>query len=279
MAWQRHPHFEVVVVNGPSTDATEEVLVRYAGRIRIARCPEANLSLSRNIGMAMAAGDIVAYTDDDAVPEPDWLEALCGPYADPSVGAVGGFIRDHTGYAWQCRIVACDRYGDNEGFVDLAHAQKAGVAMRVPGSKRYLSPTGANSSFRRTALLEVGGFDEEYAYFLDETDVAVRLIDAGWAVTYEPRAEVHHKYAESHLRDASRIPRTPVHRDPGPGGVDALPGAGTGGPATAAVLPVSGLPARAGRRHCDLDPYAGHCTGRARTRGECGDAHRRASPR
>jgi hypothetical protein len=196
------------VVNGPSTDATEDVLARHAGRIRIARCPEANLSMSRNIGLAMAAGDIVAYTDDDAVPEPDWLDALCGPYADPSVGAVGGFIRDHTGYAWQCRVVACDRYGDNEGFVDLVQAQQAGVACQGPGAERYLSPTGANSSFRREALLGIGGFDEAYAYFLDETDVAVRLIDAGWAVTYAPRAEVHHKYADSHLRDASRIPRS-----------------------------------------------------------------------
>ena len=208
MAWQRHPRFEVIVVNGPSTDATEDVLARHAGRIRTARCPDANLSMSRNIGLAMAAGDIVAYTDDDAVPEPDWLDALCGPYVDPGVGAVGGFIRDHTGYAWQCRVVACDRYGDNEGFVDLVQAQQAGVACHGPGAERYLSPTGANSSFRRKALLGIGGFDEAYAYFLDETDVAVRLIDAGWAVTYAPRAEVHHKYADSHLRDASRIPRS-----------------------------------------------------------------------
>ena len=208
MAWQRHPRFEVIVVNGPSTDATEEVLACHAGRIRIARCPDANLSMSRNIGLAMAAGDIVAYTDDDAVPEPDWLDALCGPYADPAVGAVGGFIRDHTGFAWQCRVTACDRYGDNEGFVDLVQAQQAGVASHGPGAERYLSPTGANSSFRREALLGIGGFDEAFAYFLDETDVAVRLIDAGWAVTYAPRAEVHHKYADSHLRDASRIPRS-----------------------------------------------------------------------
>jgi glycosyltransferase involved in cell wall biosynthesis len=208
MAWQRHPRFEVIVVNGPSTDATEDVLARHDGRIRIARCPDANLSMSRNIGLAMAAGDIVAYIDDDAVPEPDWLEALCGPYADPGVGAVGGFIRDHTGYAWQCRVVACDRYGDNEGFFDLLQAHQAGVASHGPDARRYLSPTGANASFRRKALLGIGGFDEGYAYFLDETDVALRLIDAGWTVTYAPRAEVHHKYADSHLRDASRIPRS-----------------------------------------------------------------------
>lgn len=208
MLWQRHPHFEVIVVNGPSTDATAEVLARFAGRIRVGHCPEANLSMSRNIGLAMAGGEIVAYTDDDAVPEPDWLHALAMAYVDPEVGAVGGFIRDHTGYAWQCRVVVCDRYGDNEGFAELADAEQTGAARKGPGARRFISPTGANSSFRRSALLEVGGFDEQYAYFLDETDVAVRLIDAGWAITYAPCAEVHHKYADSHLRDASRIPRT-----------------------------------------------------------------------
>ena len=208
MSWQRHPNFEVIVVNGPSTDDTEDVLARFADRIRIGRCDVANLSVSRNVGLAMAAGEIVAYTDDDAVPEPDWLEVLAAVYADPAVGAVGGFIRDHTGYSWQCRVVACDRYGDNEGFMDLAQAEAAGVAKHGMGARRYLSPTGANSSFRRRALLEVGGFDEEYAYFLDETDVAIRLMDAGWTITYAPTAEVHHKYADSHLRDASRVPRT-----------------------------------------------------------------------
>lgn len=208
MLWQRHPHFEVIVVNGPSTDATEKVLARFAGRIRVAHCPEANLSMSRNIGLAMSAGEIVAYTDDDAVPEPDWLHALTMAYADPEVGAVGGFIRDHTGYAWQCRVVVCDRYGDTESFAELADAEQSGAARKGPGAKRYISPTGANASFRRSALLGIGGFDEQYAYFLDETDVAIRLIDAGWAITYAPCAEVHHKYADSHLRDASRIPRT-----------------------------------------------------------------------
>lgn len=208
MAWQRHPRFEVIVVNGPSTDGTEDLLAHFAGKIRTARCTEANLSMSRNIGLAMAAGEIVAYIDDDAVPEPDWLEAIAAPYADPQVGAVGGFIRDHTGYAWQCRVVACDRYGDNEGFETVEQALQAGVADRGPGAPRFLSPTGANSSFRRGALLGIGGFDEEFAYFLDETDVAVRLLDAGWAIAYAARAEVHHKYADSHLRRADRIPRS-----------------------------------------------------------------------
>lgn len=206
--WQRYQNFEVIIVNGPSNDNTAQILNAYSDRVHIARCPEANLSMSRNIGISLAVGDIVAFIDDDAVPEPDWLEALCIPYADPAVGAVGGFIRDHTGYSYQCKVIACDRFGDSTAYQSVEEACAAGVAEHGPGSARYLSPTGCNSSFRRAAIEQIGGFDEEYAYFLEETDAIVRLIDAGWKVSYAASAEVHHKYAESHLRSADKVPRS-----------------------------------------------------------------------
>lgn len=210
LSWLRYEKFEVVVVNGPSTDDTTSVLDAYADRIKIGSCSDANLSISRNVGLAMASGEIVAYLDDDAIPEPDWLNALSALYVDPRVGCVAGYIRDHTGYTFQCKVTVCDRFGDAEGYDTVEAALASGAVMQGPGSARYLSPTGANSSFRRCALVGIGGFDEVFAYFLDETDVALRLIDAGWKVVYQPAAEVHHKFASSHLRDANRIP-TSIH--------------------------------------------------------------------
>jgi len=200
----RHPQFEVIVVNGPSTDDTETVMRDYADLIRLGRVDEANLSKSRNVGIAMARGDVVCFLDDDATPEPDWLDQLERVYlSDSQVGAAGGFIRDHTGVEFQSRVLVCDRYGDSEGFSSFEEAGEIDVS---PGAWRYFSQTGCNSSFRRDALVELGGFDEEFAYFLDETDVNLRMRDAGWTVTLEPQAEVHHKYAPSHLRDHKRVP-------------------------------------------------------------------------
>jgi glycogen synthase len=204
LQWLRYSKFEVIVVNGPSTDSTEEVIQPYIERIKFARCEHANLSMSRNIGIAMASGDIVCFIDDDAVPEPDWLDQLATGYHDPKIAAVGGYIRDHTGYSFQCKFVMCDRLGNGQSYETIEEAR----IDSGPHPFRFPSLTGTNSSFRRDALLAIGGFDEEFVYFLDETDVIVRLIDAGYSVEYIPNAEIHHKYASSHLRDTNRIPKT-----------------------------------------------------------------------
>jgi len=195
----RYPAFEVVVVHGPCRDHTPEVLKRFAPAIRIGACPQANLAMSRNIGVAMARGDIVAFLDDDAIPEPDWLDRLTCGFDDPRVGAAGGFIRDRDGVRFQHQVIVADRLGEAEKFAAMPS---------VLGSHRYFSPTGTNVAIRRDALLSIGGFDEEYAYFLDETDVNLRLVEAGWRLASIADAEVHHKFSQSHLRSANRVPRS-----------------------------------------------------------------------
>ena len=199
----RYPNFEVIVVNGPSTDDTEALLQGYSGRLKIGHCTETNLAKSRNIGIGMASGDIICFIDDDGIPEPDWLDALARCYqANPRVGGAGGFVRDHTGVDFQCKYIICNRNAEASFFNTADQAQ---LAQR-PHAEHYYSLIGVNSSFRREALLQIGGFDEEFAYFLDETDVCVRLADAGWEMRFVPDAEVHHKYAPSHLRNDRKIP-------------------------------------------------------------------------
>jgi glycogen synthase len=203
LSYQRHGDFEVIVVAGPSTDATEDVLDRHRSRVRVVRCPAANLSASRNLGLRAASGEIVAFLDDDAVPEPDWLQRLCAPFADAQVGGVGGVIRDHTGVNFQCRTVAADRFGRSAEIGQPRHPR---LDPPGPEVERYLSLTGTNSSFRRDALLHIGGFDEVYSYFLDETDVCLRLVEAGWRLEVVLEAEVHHAYAPSAQRREDRAP-------------------------------------------------------------------------
>ena len=196
--------FEVIVVNGPSTDTSAEVIARWGGAIKALTCAQANLSVSRNVGIAAAAGEIIAFIDDDAVPHPQWLRRLVARYVDPAVGAVGGFTVDNTGTGWQMRKVLCDRFGNAHHVTDYFDERP----LNRPGSPFYPSLLGTNSSFRASALRAIGGFDHAFAYLLDETDVCLRLVDAGWQVHFEPDALVWHQFAPSHIRSGNRVART-----------------------------------------------------------------------
>ncbi|MGY6636095.1 MAG: glycosyltransferase [Erythrobacter sp.] len=199
-----YPQFELIVVNGPSTDHSEDVLARWQGQIKHLRCDVANLSVSRNVGVAAAAGDIVAFLDDDAVPHPQWLRYLARNFADPAIGGVGGYTVDNTGVRWQVRKTVCDRFG-NAHFPPDCYDERS---LNWPGTPLYPSLLGTNSSFRMDAMREIGGFDHTFAYLLDETDVCLRLVDAGWGVVYEPAAMIFHQFAASHIRSSSRKPKT-----------------------------------------------------------------------
>ena len=199
-----YPNFEVILVNGPSTDDSADVIKSWGNDIKALECTEANLSASRNVGIAAAAGDIICFMDDDAAPHPQWLKRLAVAYRDPEIGGVGGFTIDNTGVRWQVRKTLCDRYGNAHNVT--AYFDERPLNQR--DTPFYPSLLGTNSSFRASALRGIGGFDETFAYLLDETDVCLRLVDDGWKLVYEPSALIYHQFAESHIRSNDRIART-----------------------------------------------------------------------
>jgi glycosyltransferase involved in cell wall biosynthesis/GT2 family glycosyltransferase len=204
LRWQTFDAFEVIVVNGPSTDQTEAVLADFHGQIRVTHCPEQNLSRSRNIGIGLAGGAIIAFLDDDAVPDPRWLAELLAGYDSGRVGGVGGIVYDHTGYALQYEGPVCDRRGNVRQ--DLPPPR---WAYGLPGADPFVYLQGTNASFRRRCLVEVGGFDEEFDYYLDEVELCLRLLDRGYQLRQLDGAAVYHKSLASHVRTAKRVLRHP----------------------------------------------------------------------
>lgn len=189
-----YKNFEVVVVNGPSTDETEEILDKYKNAVKVRNNPFTNLSISRNIGIRASTGDIIAFIDDDAIPDSKWLNDLLSLYTDETIGGVGGKVYGPGGDHFQFTNGIIDVWGEA-----IALRDKPGD-FNNPNGEFFNIMMGTNSSFSRKALMEVGGFDEYYEYFHDESDLAVRVIKAGYKVLHHPEAYIHHEFARSHIR-------------------------------------------------------------------------------
>lgn len=200
-----YPAFEVVLVGeGGSLDAYD-VPSELAAAVHYFPCDVANISVARNIGIRAARGEVVAFIDDDSIPEPDWLDRLVVPFQDPKVAAAGGIVRDRDGVRLQFGGGWCDPTGEETPFDTPGSGPKTASL-----SKGYtLALMGTNCAFRRAALLEIGGFDESYHYFLDETDALIRLGKAGWLTAWAPEAEVHHYCDRNPTRGRNREPRDP----------------------------------------------------------------------
>lgn len=194
LQYQTDQSFEVVVVNGPSTDDTEAVMARHASRIKIGRNPEANLSKSRNIGIELSAGDLVAFIDDDAMPFDDWIHTLLAEFNSRplSLSALGGPAYFAGTLEFQAKDIGINR---------MAEALNPMAPGQVGTNGWYRSLLGTNTCFRADALRLTRGFDEEFDYFLDESELCFRLQQQGWLVGYCPDLYLRHEFAQSGNRE------------------------------------------------------------------------------
>ncbi|MBN2907366.1 MAG: glycosyltransferase family 2 protein [Rhodobacteraceae bacterium] len=203
LRFQDYRPFEVIV----AADAPGLAAIAKAGligRIKTVQVDAAGISAARNAGLALAAGDIVAFIDDDAVAEHSWLSHLVAPFDDPQVAAAGGYVRGRNGISFQWRARWADACGRH--FALSVPGEMPSLHRGGPG--RAIRTEGTNMAFRRAVLAEMGGFDPGYRYFLDETDVNMRLARAGAVTAIVPLAQVHHGYAPSARRRFDRAPRS-----------------------------------------------------------------------
>ncbi|MEM7505441.1 MAG: glycosyltransferase family 2 protein [Pseudomonadota bacterium] len=206
-----HPAFEVILVGEHKEVTSYDLQEDLRNSIHYFPCFEANISAARNIGLRAARSEVVAFIDDDSVPEPDWLCRLTDPFVDPKVGVAGGPVRDRDGVRFQFEGARFNRVADEEPL-DLESAARAVAETGLifaPDRQRPVGVMGTNCAFRRKAVAALGGFDESYIYYLDETDMVLRMNEAGWSTAWAPDAEVHHHSDQNGMRGRHREPRDP----------------------------------------------------------------------
>jgi GT2 family glycosyltransferase len=178
------PH-EIVVVVDHDTRLLTRARRELTDATVLANRGPVGLAAARNTGLAHAAGNVIAFLDDDAVASPDWLEHLIAWYRFHSVVGVGG------------AIVPLWRDGRPSRFPrELDWALGCTYDGLTDGPRRVPGLVGANMSFRRSALLSIGGFrsrNGRYPAAFEEQDACIRLACAVSEATlvHEPRAVVH----------------------------------------------------------------------------------------
>lgn len=186
---QTLPPHEVLLVADHAPELLEEARRLWPEVKVVASRERQGLSGARNTGVAEAGGEVVAFLDDDAIAASDWLERLAAAYADPSVLGAGGAVHP--------RWVEGKPGWFPPEFDWVVGCTHSGMPRQAEPVRNLV---GANMSFRREPLVEVGGFSHDLGRVgalpvgCEETDLSIR-VHQRWPeaeILYDPAAEVDH---------------------------------------------------------------------------------------
>jgi GT2 family glycosyltransferase len=167
---------EILVIDDGSQDATVEIARRYPLVTIVRHDTNRGLAAARNTAVRTARNEFVASLDADCVAEPEWLEALVTEMADRKMAGVGGKLTEGV------QLNLADRWR-------RAHMPQEWGDSVVRNPKFLF---GCNSLFRKSLVLEAGGYDERMRTNGEDTDLSARLRARGWDLLYTPVARATH---------------------------------------------------------------------------------------
>ena len=181
--------YEIIVVDNGASDETRALIEKLnhgdEKTVRYVAEPELGMHNARHAGADAASGDVLAFIDDDAVVDSEWLGALLAEYADAEAGCVGGKILPQWVEKPPDWVDSC-----YQGWLSLLNLGDDRQELDSP--ELY----GCNFSIRRALLYEVGGFNPEgfgEVWLGDgETGLLRKVMAAGYKIIYTPAAIVRH---------------------------------------------------------------------------------------
>ena len=215
-----YDEFEVIVVDNRPDSAAAAVMLfeQFAEdpRVRYGEEPRPGAAWARNAGLGAAAGEIVAFADDDVVVDAAWLQRCAAAFErSDDVACATGLILPFE-LETPPQLLFEQFAGLGKGFEPRTFRMAAGVLPHRPGAMG----SGANAAIRADVALALGGFDTTLGprtptFGAEDLDLFTRVVRAGYAVAYEPSAVVWHEHPDG----AKRLNRQAFRYGVGLGGM------------------------------------------------------------
>jgi glycosyltransferase involved in cell wall biosynthesis len=192
----QYEHFEIIVVdNAPTNEDTYQLVSTFP--VRYVREDRPGLDWARNCGISEASYEIVAFTDDDALVDPHWLEALARAFSDPEVMAVTGFVAPSELETHAQHVFEFGYGGMGHGFARKTIKKNNLSARELLWASGF--GVGANMAFRKQVFQHIGNFDVALdvgtaSHGGGDIEMFHRLVHRDYKLVYEPAAIIWHTH-------------------------------------------------------------------------------------
>ena len=174
---------EVIVVDGCSTDRTRAISQTHDATV--VENVKLHAASARRIGVETASSPIIAFTDSDCIPAPDWVARIAHAFeVDPQLDGIGGRV---TLSEPRTRVQAFSAHV----FESIKSFPREPVQITTKGVSG-LSFAGANCAFRKEKIIAVGNFRDQFSNYAEEVDLLWRLIDDGAKLIFDSDLKVEH---------------------------------------------------------------------------------------
>src|SRR3989344_331445 len=173
---QDYGNYDILIIDA-STDSTSQRAALFPN-VKVIKSKRKGYGIQRNLGIRLSQGDIIAFTDADCMPPPDWLSKGISSLEQHHVAGLGGNAYPPEDAPLIGKAIAALGY-------------PAGGSVGLNPKKDPLST--CNAFFKKTALTEINGFNETMIYGGEDTDLCKRLKEKGHKIVIDPTVFIYHK--------------------------------------------------------------------------------------
>lgn len=225
LARQSFPHFEVVIIDGESTDQTHGIIAQFSKQLKIKKVVYQSKELARvrDRGWREAQGELVSWIDDDVIVSRDWAKSIVEIFDNnPEVGGASGptiveegLLKNRDVFSLYYKKGILGLLGKfwnhlflEGGMYEVGRIYKSGAwspgsnfprSLKIKGLKDVGYLEACNMTLRRNLIARVDGFDYDYSGIAEwsELDLSMRIKELGYRLVFSSKVRVDHNISQS----------------------------------------------------------------------------------